>query len=543
MLKRLWSALWATGILVPIAYLLFLIGRAPHLDPHDWDYDEGINLIKALLVERGYHMFSEIWSDQPPLLTVTLAGLFRMTGPDVAAARLLVMLLSALLLWAFYLAVRASLLTLFRRGMRSGGDNIHDDGESLLVRPHAPTDDGATIIALIACGLLVLSEFYLRLSGAVMVGLPSAALAMLSIAAVTAGATTVPGRPRLLLSALLMALALQTKLLAAIIAPGAAAAVFYAGLHAGLSADAVPRHWWPQDWRRRLMAVIQWGVLLVIFYLVAGFALGALHFDLLFGTHFGTLTRSLEDFIQGSTLFFPHLIEQHVASLLLGALGLVYAVRRRAVEVLIPLIWIVTGVAAFSVHRPLWYHHTIILTIPLTWLCAYGVAALWAAFVRAWNLRQEPQGTAKAALTALLAAGAVALIALVFWFYPNPYPERLAWQMTTFRPLYVESVAERLRADAGQTDRQDWIFTDHPFYAFQAGLAVPPEIAVLSRKSLETGIITQEMLAQVLRDYEPHFVLFERFTDSYSPEVMDEIHAHYTKELEADAARYYLRND
>jgi hypothetical protein len=279
--------------------------------------------------------------------------------------------------------------------------------------------------------------------------------------------------------------------------------------------------------------------MLAAIYLIAGLALGALHFDLLFGTHFGTLTRSLEDFIEGSTLFFPHFIEQHVAFLLLGSLGVVYAVRRGAVEVLIPLVWIATGVAAFSVHRPLWYHHTIILSVPLTWLCAYGVAALAAGLRRAWAERRQPQGIAWAALVALTTA----VVVLVFWFYPNSYPERLTWQMTTFRPLYVESVAERLRNDAAATDRQDWIFTDHPFYAFQAGLAVPPEIAVLSRKSLETGIITQEMLARVLRDYEPHFVLFERFTDSYSPEVMDEMHAHYNKELEADAARYYLRHE
>ena len=279
--------------------------------------------------------------------------------------------------------------------------------------------------------------------------------------------------------------------------------------------------------------------MLLASYLAAGFALGALHFDLLFGTHFGTLTRSLEDFIEGSTLFFPHLIEQHVAFLLLGGLGAVFAARRRAVEVLVPLTWIVTGVAAFSVHRPLWYHHTIILTVPLTWLCAYGVAALWAGFRRAWALRRQPRGVAYAAL----AAGFIALVALVFWFYPDPYPERLAWQMSTFRPLYIEPVAERLRADASGAGSEEWIFTDHPFYAFQARLAVPPEIAVLSRKSLETGIITQEMLAEVLREYEPRFVLFERFTGGYSPEVMDEIHAHYSEELEADTARYYLRRD
>ena len=536
-LNRFWPALWSTGVLVPVAYFLFLLSRAPHLDPHDWDYDEGINLMKALLVERGYHMFTEIWSDQPPLLTVTLAGLFPATGPDVAAARLLVMALAALLLWAFYLIVRASLLALpgQERARGSAGGDHTAPGRS--VPPNlVPLRSGeATVLALIASGLLVLSEFYLRLSGAVMVGLPAAALAVLALAALVAGRSPgdagAPGWGRLLLSALLMALALQTKLLAAIIAPALAVTIFYSGAARG--------RWWPAAWRGRLVAMLSWGTLVLLFYLAAGLLLGALHFDLLFGTHFGTLTRSLADFIEGSTLFFPHFIEQHVAFLLLGGLGVVYAVRRGAVEVLAPLAWIATGAAAFSVHRPLWYHHTIILSIPLTWLCAYGVAALWAGLRRAWTARDQGQGMVYAALAAAFAAAVV----LIFWFYPNPYPERLGWQMTTFRPLYIEPVAERLRADAAGAGRAEWIFTDHPFYAFQAGLLVPPEIAVLSRKSLETGIITQEMLAQVMRDYAPRFVLFERFTGGYSPEVMDEIHAHYSEELEADTARYYLRQD
>lgn len=517
-MQRLWSALWSSGTPVPVSYLLLLLWRAPHLDPHDWDYDEGINLMKALLVERGYHMFTEIWSDQPPLLTVTLASLFRATGPDVAAARMLVMVLSALLLWAFYLVVRSSLLTAGRTGPEQAARGM--------------VTGTATVIALVACVLLVLSEFYLRLSGAVMVGLPSEALAMLALATIMAGtATRLASWWQIVLSALLMALALQTKLLAAIIAPGVGVAIFYAG--------AAPGCWWPADWKRRLAAVAGWGAAMAAAYLGAGFALGALHFDLLFGTHFGTLTRSLEDFMQGSTLFFPHFIEQHVAFLLLGTVGLVYAIQRQAVGVLAPVVWILTGVAAFMVHRPLWYHHTIILSVPLTWLCAYGAAGFWAMLVHAWRSRGQAPGLAAGAL----ALGGIAAIAAVFWFFPNPYPERLDWQLTTFRPNYVEPVVERLRADAAEADPQEWIFTDHPFYAFQAGLAVPPEIAVLSRKSLETGIITQEMLAKVMRDYAPRFVLFERFTGTYSPEVMDEIHAHYSEELEADSARYYLRHE
>ncbi len=54
--------------------------RAPYADPRDWDYDEGINLMKVLLVDRGYALYTDIWSDQPPLLTAMLSWWFKPFG-------------------------------------------------------------------------------------------------------------------------------------------------------------------------------------------------------------------------------------------------------------------------------------------------------------------------------------------------------------------------------------------------------------------------------------------------------------------------------
>ncbi len=526
-LQRAWAAIWSTGILVPLAYLLLLFWRAPHLDPRDWDYDEGINLMKALLVERGYHLFSEIWSDQPPLLTVTLAGLFQATGSSVAIARVLVMVLSALLLWAFYLCVRTSLLTNLQELPPPPGST--PTSRRYLHLQEVSTGRG-TIVALLACGLLVVSEFYLRLSGAVMVGLPATALGMLALMLLVVGR---PAWPWLLASAVVMALALQTKLLAAIIVPAAAVAI-YVNRRDGSDMQGM----WAQ-WQPRLGKAAVWGVMLAAAYLLLGLALGALHFDLLFGTHLGAMTANVQNFVEEASGFFPHFVEQHVAYLLLAAGGFAYAFSRRATSVLVPLAWFVAGALVFSVQRPLWYHHTLMLSIPLTWLAAYGVAGIGRLLQRAWQRRSGTAGMAGGFL-GLVATG-IALA--VLWFYPNPLPERLAWQMTIYRPNYIQQVADRLLADAAATDRSDWVFTDHPFYAFQAGLTVPPEIAVLSRKTLEANIIRQEQLAKVMRDYAPHFVLFERFTDSYSPEVMDEIHAHYSKEIEEGPARYYIRHE
>jgi 4-amino-4-deoxy-L-arabinose transferase-like glycosyltransferase len=349
----------------------------------------------------------------------------------------------------------------------------------------------------------------------------------------------VVGRPSwgwLLASAVFMALALQTKLLAAILVPAVAVAIYV-----NYSDNGVQGLW--GSWQRRLGRVVGWGVMAGAAYLLLGLALGALHFDLLFGTHLGAMTANVQNFVEEASGFFPHFYEQHVAYLFLAAGGLAYAAYRRVAGVLVPLTWLVTSVLVFSVQRPLWYHHTLLLSIPLTWLAAYGLAGSGLLLQRAWRRRHSLQGAVEIVGILLgLAAAAIALAA-IFWFYPNPLPERLAWQMTIYRPNYIQQVADRLQADAGATDKSDWIFTDHPFYAFQAGLVVPPEIAVLSRKTLEANIIRQEQLAKVLRDYGPRFVLFERFTDSYSPEVMDEVHAHYSKEIEEGPARYYIRHE
>ena len=109
--------------------------------------------------------------------------------------------------------------------------------------------------------------------------------------------------------------------------------------------------------------------------------------------------------------------------------------------------------------------------------------------------------------------------------------------MTIYRPLFVWPVYDQLRADA-QT-APGWVFTDRPFYAFQAGLPVPPTMAVISRKRLESGIITQEMIVDALKQYRPRYVLLERFTYSYGPSIIDRINRNFDQVLDIDPARYY----
>ncbi len=63
----------AWHIIPPGVYFLFLLRWYPYWNSY-WIYsDEGFNLMKALLVNRGYTLYSQIWSDQPRLFTHLLA--------------------------------------------------------------------------------------------------------------------------------------------------------------------------------------------------------------------------------------------------------------------------------------------------------------------------------------------------------------------------------------------------------------------------------------------------------------------------------------
>jgi len=51
----------------------------PFLERFKLDPDEGFNAIKGLLLVRGYPLYSEIWSDQPPFFTYLIAATIQMS--------------------------------------------------------------------------------------------------------------------------------------------------------------------------------------------------------------------------------------------------------------------------------------------------------------------------------------------------------------------------------------------------------------------------------------------------------------------------------
>jgi len=224
-----------------------MIWYAPFLDPRDFDHDEGLNLMKALLQMRGYPLYSQVWSDQPPLMTALLATWMRAFGPSVVMARLLVVALSALLIGAFHATIRVQ---------------------------------ASTVAATSAVVLLVLSEEYVRLSASVMIGLPALALAVVALLLLVLA--TLQQRTWLCAaSGLVMALALQTKLITLVVVPAMLGYLFLAPDWKTVRATV----------RRRLMHLAYWLLALTVVFVVVGVWFRALDLNLLVRPHLGDATR------------------------------------------------------------------------------------------------------------------------------------------------------------------------------------------------------------------------------------------------------------
>ncbi|MEZ4659143.1 MAG: glycosyltransferase family 39 protein [Caldilineaceae bacterium] len=287
--------------------------------------------MKALLFQRGYALYTEIWSDQPPLLTAMLAGWFAIVGDSVFAGRVLILAFAAGLILALHNAAR-----------------------------HYTS----SLAALGAVLLLLFSQEFIRLSSSVMIGLPALALAMAALWLLLRYRQTDSGI-WLALSAVAMACAAQIKLWAIVAAP---AALLYL-----LITDAAH----PNKARitgRRLLETAGWFVVTSIGYLVIGFIFGALRMDQLIAPHFDPNTRDAFLYTD-NLLYLQQAAQRHAPSLLLALIGIIGAVRWRKVEIILPLVWFAAAVGALMVQRPLWHHHITLFSIPLCWLSAYGIQA------------------------------------------------------------------------------------------------------------------------------------------------------------------------
>lgn len=457
-----------------------------------WIYsDEGFNVMKGLLVGRGYALYSQIWSDQPPLFTYLLALLYRWNGESIYASRLLVLLFSCLLIWGFVQYLRLA-----------WGNAAALAGAILVVLlPHFPT-----------------------LSAAALVGQPSLAMAMISMLALASWHTH-QKRAFLALSAVVLGISLLFKLYTAFLAP-----VFVIGLVASeyILSDKQRSGW------HKLNPALVWSLTFLIFTVLAGvIAVGPGNIPQLIQPHFAASQADLS----GETQIYPitFYLRDSWSILLLAVVGIGYAFQQRRWLMFYPIAWMASAVLILLNMRPVWFHHQLLITLPAVMLAGGAAAETLHLLSRAIR---SPSALGKGWIG--LASGLIAVL-LVLATRPVQalsqfeQPEAAASEL---RAPFEDRVMRKINQ---YSERTNWMVTDLPMFAFRAGIAMPPNLAVISGKRFASGELTEENIIETVKEYTPEQVLIGRFE---LPRLEQSLLENYALILEREQElKLYIRKD
>lgn len=478
-------------ILIALIFLAFTFSYYPFREKLQYDTDEGLNLMRSMLVELGHPLYREVSSDQPPLFNEILALVFRVAGFEVNAARLLVLLFSTLLVWSC-----AQFLQ-----MTSG-----------------------KLAAILFLPLIIMTPRYLGLSVAVMIGVPCIALAAVSM--LFAGIWHQKRKNIwLILSGFMLGLSVLIKLFTGLLAP-----IFLIGFTISMYLERKGERF---SWELFRPAFI-WGISFAGLGLLLGLALvGPRNVSSIIYPH---LMAHTEEFFQSESYSINVQLQEAIPLILLSLLGVITAIYKRNWLILYPLTWAAMAYVLFSFYSPVFYHHQLLITVPLAMIAAAGVAdgIFTLVHLRGVSNLLRPQ--------ILLGFGALIGFILVSINYFPALDQQLSNspRISGFTLRATPGKLKILRAMNEYANQTNWIVTDMPIYAFRVGRPVPPLLATFSSKRLETGSLSKEDILAVMRDYRPEQVMMARFEIPVLEEYLKE---NYTLILSAEFFRLFLRND
>jgi hypothetical protein len=206
-------------------------------------------------------------------------------------------------------------------------------------------------------------------------------------------------------------------------------------------------------------------------------------------------------------------------------------VRRRWLG-LLPAAWALLAVAVLAPHKPLWYHHYLLASIPLCWS---GGLAIGAIASREWLMTVAqaltPRGDARAwvasAGAALPAWGpalpAVAGAALFIGHVPEVDRGDLAAssEAGAWRDRLILGIMQGLAPETR------FVLTDRQIVPFRAGLRVPPDMAVTSLKRSWSGNLDESRVLEALEAYRPEQILLSGRRIPLSPGLVGRINQAY----------------
>lgn len=443
----------------PIAFVVIVLILFPVREQFQFDHDEGGQLMKAMLVAEGYDLYSDIWSDHGPVWTYVLAGIFQVTGYRIVFARLATLLCGAGLVWSAGQFLR-----------------VHFSSRAAVV--------GVVVMAL-------LPLFMVR-SISVMIGIPSISLAMLAIFLV--GRWHRDRQPAwLVLSAIALSLSIGIKLFT-----GFLALIIGIGLLIGELAREKER----RRWILVPLPAIAWSLIFV--------ATTAAWFFGLVGIE--NLGQLVSPHLEGAQIDFAgETITQLLAPLwplfVLAGTGAILAYRRKNALMLYPLAWVVVAYGLLLGHQPVWDHLQLLVTVPAAMLASIGIvevidqlpgAEAFAAYLRGKSWR--------------FTLGLVAVALLIFDLHRptgfelvrRPDPENTG-------PYVIAPAEARILSEVSNyAPESSWMVSDNLMYPFLTKVKVPPNLAIMSLKRLQTGHLTEREIIQTIETYRPEQVFLSR---------------------------------
>jgi 4-amino-4-deoxy-L-arabinose transferase-like glycosyltransferase len=477
------------GVFIALGLLALLYSQLPLGTALEFGRDEGYLLMRAFLWSQGHTLYQEIWSDQPPLLTVLLGCLFKVFGPSLLAARLLMVTFGSVLFLAQYELVRKQF------GLLAG---------------------------LLAFFFLAAAPFVLQLSVSAMLEVPAFALGLLALVALHQWKTR--WRIRwLVVSGMLMALALQIKFSAAILVP--AVLIEVALTHH----QRVPLGWFETTVRDS----VKWAASLFVTFGLLALLLGFGGYQSLWQPH--VVVKTIPALSSPEHYTFPvSLLWRHVDGIIAAVLGLYFALKQRRLrDLAVPLVILASAVIVHLFHRPWWPYYYLHFAVPLAWLGGYGAAELLRPCLALLVSRGFRIGSSKA----WRAVGLVTLVALGLALAEA----RLEGNVRTILRSPRAADNPLLARIAQFRDQTRWMYSEQVIYAFHARIQVPPELAVVTLKRFWSGQISMEGILELLKRYQPEQLLLHN--RRFGPEWEAFLSEHYVAVAEEGQLVLYMAKE
>lgn len=442
---------WAlTGLLVS-----FFIWGINHLEGFCWDYDEGLNLIKARMVQLGYPLYTEIWSDHVPAFTISLALAFALFGSSVTVGRAMAVLYATVGLLGVALAARAM----------NGGLGSLVAAISLAAVPH-----------------------FFELSRAAMLDMPAISLAALSIAFALYYLRT-GGRRWLILAGVAFAASILMKLITA-----------FVFLPLALVIPLRQRgHPWGE--MAKDLGILACPIVLSIVLCFMAFDGRAL-IDQVVGTYLrGKGTYPLDIAYNGWRIR-NYLVDDVHAPLdyglvALATYGAVSFLLKRSKSTLIIIGWLALTGLSLLTHAPLFSHHLILLLFPLAVFVGIAIDNIQD------NLRHFLAISILQRAILILGLGALTLYLLEL---PQMIRADQKW-LAAPEDHYDRAGRTAARLIEEITEPNDFIIADYPMIAFRTGRKVPPSLCAPSGKRVNTGGLMVDELIAITEKYHPKAIV------------------------------------